>query len=163
MSNKFRNGAELDKIDMSIVGLLQGNGRMSNNELAQKVGIAASTCISRVRSLIDRGVIMGFSAQVDPARFGLTLQVLVSVTIRSGARQRIAEFSQELRELPEVLQVFFLGGVEDFIVHLAVRDADHVREFVVENLSAHPAVATTRTSMVFEHHANRLGNQAVEL
>ena len=57
----------------------------------------------------------------------------------------------EMRELPEVLQVFFLGGSEDFIVHLAARDSDHVREFVLENLSANAAVANTRTSLVFEH------------
>ncbi len=161
MSKKFRGASELDNIDALIVTFLQENGRMSNNDLAQKVGIAPSTCISRVRSLVDRGVITGFSAQIEPASLGLALQVLVSVTIRSGARQHIAEFSKELRELPEVLQVFFVGGVEDFLLHLAVRDADHVRQFIVENLSAHPSVATTRTSIVFEHHSNSLTAHSV--
>ena len=122
--------------------------------VADRVGIAPSTCVARVRSLVSRGIITGFTASVDPAVMGMTLQVLVSVTIRSGARQRISEYSEELRALPEVLQLFFLGGVEDFIIHLAARDSDHVRDFVMEHLSAHPAVSSTRTSIVFSHHQN---------
>lgn len=144
----------LDEVDRLIVTELQLNGRITNAELAERVGIAASTCVARVRSLVSRKIITGFSAQVDPGVIGMGLQVLISVSIRSGARQRITEFSEELRSLPEVLQVFFLGGVEDFIVHLAVRDSDHVRDFVTDHLSAHPAVSSTRTSIVFSHHQN---------
>lgn len=144
----------MDDVDRMIVEELQRDGRMTNAELADRVGIAASTCVARVRSLVARGIITGFTASVDPAVMGRTLQVLVSVSIRSGARQRISEFSDELRALPEVLQLFFLGGVEDFIIHLAARDSDHVRDFVMEHLSAHPAVSSTRTSIVFSHHQN---------
>lgn len=153
-SSKNLRTESLDEIDRQIVAELQLNGRMTNAELADRVGIAASTCVARVRSLVARKVITGFTATVDPGVMGATLQVLVSVTIRSGARQRIAEFSNELRALPEVLQLFFLGGVEDFIIHLAARDSDHVRDFVMEHLSAHPAVSSTRTSIVFSHHQN---------
>ena len=153
-SKNLREPAVLDTVDRQIIEQLQLNGRMTNAELAERVGIAASTCVARVRSLVSRGIITGFTATVDPAVMGMTLQVLVSVTIRSGARQRISEFSDELRALPEVLQLFFLGGVEDFISHLAARDSDHVRDFVMEHLSAHPAVSSTRTSIVFSHHQN---------
>lgn len=144
----------LDEVDRLIVAELQRNGRITNAELAERVGVAASTCVTRVRSLVARGVITGFRATVDPAVLGLALEVLVSVTVRSGARQRITELSDELRALPEVQQLFFLGGVEDFIIHLAARDSNHVRDFVVEHLSAHPAVSSTRTSIVFHHHQN---------
>ncbi|MDI6023318.1 Lrp/AsnC family transcriptional regulator [Leucobacter sp. UT-8R-CII-1-4] len=153
-SNNLREPATLDDVDRQIIGQLQLNGRMTNAELAERVGIAPSTCVARVRSLVSRKIITGFTAAVNPAVMGMTLQVLVSVTIRSGARQRIAEFSDELRALPEVLQLFFLGGVEDFIIHLAARDSDHVRDFVMEHLSAHPAVSSTRTSIMFSHHQN---------
>jgi len=153
-SKNLRDEAALDDVDRLIVEELQRDGRMTNAELADRVGIAASTCVARVRGLVARGIITGFTATVDPAVMGRTLQVLVSVTIRSGARQRISEFSDELRALPEVLQLFFLGGVEDFIIHLAARDSDHVRDFVMEHLSAHPAVSSTRTSIVFSHHQN---------
>ncbi|MGJ0202995.1 AsnC family transcriptional regulator [Leucobacter sp. gxy201] len=153
-SKNLRADSDLDAIDRKIVEELQANGRITNAELADRVGVAASTCIARVRSLVSRRIITGFTASVDPRAMGLELQVLVSVTVRSGARQRISELSEELRSLPEVMQLFFLGGVEDFIIHLGARDSDHVREFVTEHLSAHPAVSSTRTSLVFSHHQN---------
>ena len=153
-SKNLRPESDLDAVDRKIMDELQANGRMTNAELAERVGVAASTCIARVRNLVSRRVITGFTASVDPRAMGLDLEVLVSVTVRSGARQRIAEMSDELRALPEVMQLFFLGGVEDFIIHLAARDSDHVRDFVMENLSAHPAVSSTRTSIVFSHHQN---------
>ena len=142
---------QLDEVDHAIVGALQSNARITNAELAQTVGIAQSTCITRVRTLTQRGVITGFTAEVDPKALGLDLQVLISVTLRAGARSNLSAFSNEMRALPEVVQVFFLGGNEDFIVHLAVRDSAHVREFVLENLSNNPVVASTRTNMVFDH------------
>lgn len=153
-SKNLRPEASLDHVDRKIVEELQSNGRITNAELADRVGVAASTCIARVRSLVSRGIITGFTASVDPRAMGLGLQVLVSVTVRSGARQRISELSDQLRALPEVMQLFFLGGVEDFIIHLAARDSDHVRDFVMEHLSAHPAVSSTRTSIVFSHYQN---------
>lgn len=153
-SKNLRPETDLDAVDRKIIEELQTNGRMTNAELADRVGVAASTCIARVRSLVSRRVVTGFTAVVDPRAMGLDLQVLVSVTVRSGARQRISEMSDELRALPEVMQLYFLGGVEDFIIHLAARDSDHVRDFVVEHLSAHPAVSSTRTSIVFSHHQN---------
>lgn len=153
-SKILRDGTDLDEVDRKIVDELQANGRITNAELADRVGVAASTCIARVRSLVARKIITGFTASVDPRAIGLDLEVLVSATVRSGARQRITELTEELRGLPEVMQLFFLGGVEDFIIHLAVRDSDHVRDFVVEHLSAHPAISSTRTSIVFSHHQN---------
>ena len=142
----------LDDVDRALVRLLRADARMSNSKLADEVGIAPSTCLARVRSLIERGVIRGFHADLDPRQLGLGLEALISVGIRSGARKAVATFSEEMRALPEVVQVFFLGGAEDFIVHVATRDTDHVRQFVVDNLSAHPSVSFTRTSLVFEHH-----------
>ncbi|MGV8896732.1 MAG: Lrp/AsnC family transcriptional regulator [Rhodoglobus sp.] len=148
----LRPPPQLDDIDLTLVRLLRDDARMSNARLAEEVGIAASTCLTRVRSLIDRGVVRGFHAELNPRALGLGLEALISVNIRVGARRAIAQFSDEMRQLPEVVQVFFLGGSEDFILHVASRDSDHIRQFVVDNLSAHPSVASTRTSLVFEHH-----------
>ena len=142
---------ELDEIDHELLRLLSANARMTNTDLAEAAGIAASTCITRVRSLVSRGVISSFNANINPSAIGLASQVLISVTLRAGARSHLADFMNEMRSLPEVIQVFFLGGAEDFIVHLAVLDNDHVREFVLENLSSNATVASTRTNMVFEH------------
>jgi DNA-binding Lrp family transcriptional regulator len=148
-TNNLQN--DLDEIDHELLRLLTQNSRTTNADLAAAVGIAQSTCITRVRSLVTRGVIRSFTANVDPTAVGLSSQVLISVTLRAGARSHLADFMKEMRNLPEVIQVFFLGGSEDFIVHLAVRDNDHVREFVLENLSSNATVASTRTNMIFEH------------
>lgn len=146
-----RGDVRLDDIDHRLIDLLRANGRMSNAALADATGIAASTCLARVRSLRERGVITGFTAQIDHRALGSTLQALIGVRIRAGARHQMAEFMNELTAVPDVVQVFFLGGDEDFLVHVAVRDSDHVRQFVLENLSAHAAVAGTRTSLILDH------------
>jgi DNA-binding Lrp family transcriptional regulator len=152
VANNLRFPADLDDIDRALLRILQANARATNASMAEAVGIAPSTCVARVRSLVDRGVITGFTASIEPAAIGLGLQALIAVNIRAGARQRIAEFSDSIRALPDVVQLFFLGGSEDFIIHVAARDSAHVRDFVVEHLSADPAVASTRTSVVFDHH-----------
>jgi DNA-binding Lrp family transcriptional regulator len=142
---------ELDQLDRQILRELTRDGRISNAELADRVGIAPSTCLGRVRALVADGVITGFSAEVAPAALGLALEALISVTLRAGARSSLATFMAEMRQRPQVVQVFFLGGSEDFIVHVAVRDSDDLREFVLEHLSNNPAVANTRTNVVFDH------------
>jgi DNA-binding Lrp family transcriptional regulator len=95
-----------------------------------------------------------FTTELDPAALGLDLQALISVGIRAGQRHLMSSFQTEVRALPGVVQVFFLSGAEDFIIHLAVRNSAEVREFVLQHLSVHPAVASTRTSMVFDHEYN---------
>jgi DNA-binding Lrp family transcriptional regulator len=150
-SKNLQQLTPLDEIDTDLIRLLQQNARMTNADLASAVGIAQSTCITRVRSLVTRGVISGFRANVEPAQLGLGTEVLISVTLRAGARAHLSDFMQQMRDRPEVIQVFFLGGSEDFIVHLAVKDSDSVREFVLENLSNNATVASTRTNLVFEH------------
>lgn len=153
-SKNLRPDSELDSVDRRIVEELQLNGRITNAELAERVGVAASTCIARVRSLVSRQVITGFTATVNPREMGLGLEVLVNVAVHSAARSRLLELTEELGELPGVLQIFFLGGSEDFLIHFAARDSDHVRDFVTEHLSSNPAIYSTRTSLVFSHHQN---------
>lgn len=146
-----RLGIDLDDTDRQLLALLGEDARTPNARLAEIIGIAPSTCLARVRSLVDRGIVTGFTATTSPAALGLNLEALISVSIRAGARQRIPEFHADMRTLPEVTQLFFLAGSEDFVLHVAVRDTAALREFVLENLSAHPAVASTRTSLVFQH------------
>jgi DNA-binding Lrp family transcriptional regulator len=145
----------LDDVDLKMLDILGSNGRISNNDLAAAVGIAPSTAHARLKSLRDRGVITGFLTSIDQRSLGRGLQAVVGVTLRPGARQEaIMRFSEEVRDLPQVLQVFFLGGVDDFLVHIAVADSSEVRRFVVEHLSGQPSVASTRTSIIFDYHRN---------
>lgn len=142
----------LDSIDKQIIQVLISDGRIPNNQLAEHVGIAPSTCLARVRALETNGVIKGFTTLISRKALGLNLEALISVSIRAGARQTISEFSEHIKKLEAVIQVFFLGGAEDFIIHVAANDSEALRDFVVKNLSVHPSVASTRTSIIFENY-----------
>lgn len=145
----------LDPTDARIVQLLADDGRMTNAELAGHLGVAPSTAHARLRALVERGVITGFHASVDERMLGAGLQAIIGVTLRpSGRRESIVEFAERVRVLPQVIQVFFLGGDDDFLLHIAVADSSEMREFVLEHLSAQSSVASTRTSIVFDYHRN---------
>ena len=151
-----RPPAHLDDVDHAIVAALSTDARLTNAEIAARVGVAASTAHARTRALVDRGVLTGFHASVDQRVVGAGLQAMVHVTLRPGSRhESITEFAHEVRGLPQVIQMFFLGGSEDFLIHIAVADSSDVRAFVVEHLSAQRSVANTRTSIIFDYHRNR--------
>ncbi|MGV0605455.1 Lrp/AsnC family transcriptional regulator [Mycolicibacterium sp. XJ1904] len=141
----------LDDVDRRILTALHRDARMSNNTLAEAVGIAPSTCHGRVRRLQESGVIRGFYTDIDPTAIGLPLQAMISVSLQSSARGRIHTFIQQIRRRPQVMDVYFLAGADDFILHVAARDTDDLRSFVVENLNADADVAGTQTSLIFEH------------
>lgn len=145
----------LTDVDRTIVDVLRRDGRASNQEVARRAGIAPSTCSVRLRELERRGVIIGYHAAVDRRALGATLQAMVAVRLHAGARGRLREFTEQLRARPDVLSVFFLGGDEDFLLHVAVADADALRDFVVDGLSSRGDVAATRTSIIFEHTRGR--------
>ena len=143
--------ADLDDIDRRILTLLHTDARMPNSALAEAVGVAPSTCHGRVRRLQDLGVIRGFHADIDLTAIGLPLQAMISVSLRAGARGKIRNFVQQIRRRPQVIDVYFLAGADDFIIHVAARDTDDLRSFVVDNLNADADVAGTQTSLIFEH------------
>ncbi len=142
---------DLDDVDRRILLTLHGDARIPNSALADSVGIAPSTCHARLRRLQELGVIRGFYTDIDPAAIGLTLQAMISVSLQSNARGKIRSFIQQIRRKPQVMDVYFLAGAEDFILHVAARDTEDLRSFVVENLNADADVAGTQTSLIFEH------------
>ncbi|MGB8406793.1 MAG: Lrp/AsnC family transcriptional regulator [Mycobacterium sp.] len=142
---------EVDDVDRRILTALHADARMPNNALAEAVGIAPSTCHGRVRRLQDLGVIRGFHADIDPAAIGLGLQAMIAVRLQANARAKIRDFIASIRGLPQVMDVYFLAGADDFILHIAARDTEDLRAFVVENLNADADVAGTQTSLIFEH------------
>jgi DNA-binding Lrp family transcriptional regulator len=143
--------ADLDDVDRRILSLLHADARVTNNSLAETVGIAPSTCHGRVRRLVDLGVIRGFYADIDPVAVGLPLQAMISVSLQSNARGKIRSFIQQISGKRQVRDVYFLAGADDFILHVAARDTEDLRSFVVENLNADADVAGTQTSLIFEH------------
>ena len=142
--------AELDSIDRHIVYDLARDARIPNNAIAEAVGIAPSTCLTRMRALREHGVIRGFHADVDPAALGRPLQAMIAVRLQANARGHIRAFVSAVAQLPEVLNVFFLAGKDDFLLHVAAASTAALRDFV-ESLSSNADVAYTETSLIFEH------------
>lgn len=141
----------LDRTDRALLRLLEQDARTPNSTLAELVGIAPSTCLGRIRALRERGVIRGYHADVDPAATGHPLQAMISVRLQSDARSRLAEFVERVGRMPEVRDVYFLAGADDYVLRVATADAGALRDLVV-SLNEHRDVAGTRTSLIFEHH-----------
>ncbi|RSN01815.1 AsnC family transcriptional regulator [Nonomuraea sp. WAC 01424] len=140
----------MDELDAAIVRLLQTDARQSNRELARRLGIAPSTCLERVRALTRRGVIRGYHADIDPAALNRGTQAMVSVQVRPLSRAVINAFKQSAAELPEVLSVFVLAGGDDFPLHVAVQDLDHLHSFLLDRLSKRKEIVGFRTSVIFQ-------------
>ncbi|WP_190232855.1 Lrp/AsnC family transcriptional regulator [Streptomyces avicenniae] len=145
----------VDPIDSAILGHLQRDARLTNRELARLVGVAPSTCLERVRNLRARGVITGYHAAVEPRALGRTLQALVFARLRPLSREVITSFESYLSELPEVVSVLVVSGDEDFVVHVAVPDIEHLHGFLMDRFSARREVVSFRSSMIYRQTATR--------
>lgn len=141
----------MDDVDSALVAELQADARITNRELAARVGVAPSTALERVRALQRRGVIRGYHAEVDPGHLGRGVQALVSVLVRPPDRARIDAFLAYAERLPQVVDIYLLTGNEDFILNVAVPDTDALYALVIDELSARPEVSNVRTSIVYEH------------
>ncbi len=141
----------LDEIDHILIDELRRDARTPNNALAAAAGIAPSTALGRVRSLVERGVILGFHAEIDPEALGQGIQAMISVRLQADARRRISDFGEQIAALKETSNIYFIAGADDFLIHVSTVDTAALRDFVVDNLSAHPAVAATETILIFEH------------
>jgi len=141
----------LDDVDRSILVALSENARMPNSRLAERVGVAPSTCLARVNALRERGVLLGFHAEIDLRALGRPLQAMIAIRLGVHAREQIDAFTDAVRRLPGVLSVFHMTGVTDYLIWVAATDMQELREFVVDHLATHPAVAHAETSLIYEH------------
>lgn len=141
----------LDRIDRRIVGLLQNNARLTNKEVAARVGLAPSSALARVARLVDDGVLAGFEARVPPAAVGLPLAAIVFLQFQTHDARRVATFNEELLARPEVVQLFYIGGAQDLVLHVLARDSEHLRKIIAVDIASHPEVRHVETNIVFEH------------
>jgi len=142
--------AALDRIDLALTALLLEDARRTNKELAARVGLAASSCHARVQRLVAEGVIEGFHAALDLRRLGLGLEAMISVRLVQQTA-KLDELVARLANRAEVLQVYHVSGEEDLLVHVAVRDTDHLARLLKENLFAADEVRHVQTSVIFSH------------
>ena len=149
--------ADLDGLDTAILAALQTNARMSNREVAARVGVSPTTALDRTRALRRRGVILGASLDVDLAQVGRGVQALISVRVRPPSRDVIEAFRDWVSLLPETLGVFVVSGDVDFIIHVAVADNEALYAFVIDRLTEREEIADVRTTVVYEHLRNQVG------
>lgn len=143
--------ADFDDVDDRIVWELARNARLSNKDLAEKLGLAPSSCLMRVRALEARGIIHSYHAHLDLAALGLPVEAIVAVRLRAQARAEIDTYARRVMTFPNVLDVFFMAGADDFLVRVACSSTRQLRDFVAQHLSQDLAVASTQTNIVFEH------------
>jgi len=139
--------SNLDQIDRRLLAELQEEGRATNVELAQRVGLTAPPCLRRVRALEDSGVIRGYHADVDPARLGFAITVFALVSLRSQAEEALRQFEEHVGTLPEVRECHMLNGEIDFILKIVSRDLQSFQEFLTSKLTPAPNVASVKTSL----------------
>lgn len=143
----------LDEVDRAIVAELLRDGRAPNVVLARAAGVAESTCLARVRSLRERGIVTGVTADVDLGRLGLPVQAMVAIRFAGHLRGDVDAFAAEVTGLPGVIATYNISGADDFLVHVATTTPEALRDFVLDNLTGRPGVVHAETSLVF--HANR--------
>ena len=152
----------MDDTDSAILTHLQHDARLTNRELARRVGIAPSTCLERVRLLRARGVIRGYHAEIDPAALNRRVEAFVSIRLRPLNRDVIDSFKAALIKLPEVSAVYVLAGDEDLLAHVAARDLDHLHSFLIDRLSRPREVVTFRSQIVFQSAQKRVHQRLSE-
>ena len=145
---------QLDRTDFELLTLLRKNARMPNKALAEALSIAPSTALERVRRLRECGAILGFHAEVAPAAAGIGLQAMVSIRLTRHTRKGVDGFREHLLGLREVLALYHVAGSDDFLVHVGVRDSDHLRDFALSAFAERKEVDHIETRLIFEFWRN---------
>lgn len=130
---------------------LRQNARLSNKELANRIGLSASSTLVRVRSLQASGMIVGYHADISPAGLGVGLQAMIAIRLRRHSEKEVIAFRKHALDLPEVVRLYHLAGANDFLVHVWVRDTEHLRELVMASFTSRDEVGHIETGLIFEH------------
>lgn len=150
-------GPNIDDIDLQILGELQQDGRMTNVELARKVGLTAPPCLRRVRALEEAGAIKSYHAVVDPAMLGYTITVFAMVSLKSQAEADLKAFQDHVASLPEVRECHMLNGEIDFILKVVAPDLQSFQQFLTSKLTPAPNVVSVKTSLTIRTSKNLPG------
>ncbi len=145
----------LDRIDFAILDALQKDGRLSNKELSARVHLAPSSCLERVRRLRADGTLRGFHAEVDLEALAIGLEAMISIRLHRHSRELIDSFQEHALAQPETINVFHVAGANDFLLHVVVRDAAHLRDVALDAFSTREEVDHIETALIFGHRGKR--------
>lgn len=144
----------LDRTDFAILRELRTNARLANKTLAERVGVAPSTVLERVRRLQEARVIEGYHAEIQPEAVGIGLQAMISLQLARHSREEVAAFNAYLQTLREVLSFYHIAGADDFLVHVAVKDSNHLRDLALDAFTTRQEVARIETHVIFSSLRN---------
>ncbi|BBP44658.1 AsnC family transcriptional regulator [Thiosulfatimonas sediminis] len=140
---------KLDQYDKAILNALQNHGRLSNQEIADQIGLSPSACLRRFKALENSGIIRGYLAQLDAKKLGLDLMALVHISMDKHTKERFEEFEREIQKLPNVIECLLLTGQSaDYQLKVVVKDLDAYQELLLNNLTKIPGVSGVHTSFV---------------
>lgn len=140
---------ELDRYDRRILEVLQEEGRISNQELADRIGLSASPCLRRVRSLEESGLIVGYRALLDAKKLGLSLMALIHISMDRHTPERFVNFETRISELPEVLECLLITGQDaDYQLKVIVRDMEAYQELLLNRITRIEGVSGVHSSFV---------------
>ena len=141
----------MDRIDFEILRHLQNDGRISNKSLAAKVGLAPSTCFERVKQLHTEGMINGVHADIKPKVLGIGLEAIYFIGLAKHSRGFVETFQLEIEQMPEVRAIYLVSGQYDFLVHVAVKDTEHLRNLALDSFTVRSEVTRIETVLIFDH------------
>ena len=136
-----------DRIDRQILALLQADGRMTNVDLAERVGLTAPPCLRRVRALEEAGAIRGYHADLDAGKLDFPITVFAMVSLRSQAERDLSAFEAHVAAIPEIRECHMLNGEIDFILKIVASDLRTFQEILTTHLTPAPNVASVKTSL----------------
>ena len=140
---------QLDRYDRQILEVLQQDGRISNQELADRIGLSPSPCLRRVRALEEAGLITGYRALVDAKKLGLSLMALLHISMDKHTPERFANFEKKVAAQPEVLECLLITGQEaDYQLKVIIRDMDAYQELLLNRITRIEGVTGVHTSFV---------------
>jgi Lrp/AsnC family leucine-responsive transcriptional regulator len=141
---------QLDAIDWRILGLLQGDARLSNVELARAVGLSPSPCLNRVRALEEAGYISRYVTLLDALRVGLKVSVFIQVTLERQIEPALGTFEKAIRARPEVMECYLMTGDADYLLRVVVPDIQVLEDFILNFLSRVPGVGNIKSSFALK-------------
>jgi len=148
---------KLDRIDLKILRDLQDNGRMTNVELAKRVGISPPPCLRRVRTLEQTDCIRGYHADVNPAALGFGVTVFANVGLHSQAETDLVAFEELVQSWPEVRECHMLAGETDFLIKIVAQDWDKYQKFLTSRLTPAPNVSVVKSALAIRTGTHRRG------
>jgi DNA-binding Lrp family transcriptional regulator len=151
-----------DAIDLKLLAELQENGRITNVELATKVGLTAPPCLRRMRTLEQSGAIRGYHADIDPSVLGYSIMVFAMVSLKSQAEDDLRAFEAHVRALPQVRECHMLNGEIDFILKIVAHDLQSFQEFLTSKLTSAPNVSSVKTSLTIRTAKDQPGVPVAE-